>query len=120
MLSDAEKRARFEKSLLYGGGTHSIEDVAQLVREHRAQYWPNADGTIITELNTFPKFKTVHYWIITGVLPDCLALDATISEWARAEGCAFATASGRKGWGRVAAPYGWKPHMQTFIKDLRQ
>src|SRR5262245_13582537 len=119
MLSDEEKRARFEKSLLYGGGTHNIADVVQLVREGRARYWPNGDGTIITEINTFPNMKTCHYWIITGVLADCLALDAEISEWARGEGCTLATAVGRKGWGRVAATYGWKPHMQTFVKDLR-
>lgn len=120
MLSDEEKRARFEASLRYGGNTHCVEDVVQLVRDGRAQYWSNGDGTIITELNTFPNLKTCHYWIITGALPDCLALDADISEWARREGCSLATASGRKGWGRVAAPYGWRPHMQTFIKDLRR
>ena len=119
MISGEEKRARFEASLRYGGGTHSVEDVVQLVRDGRAQYWPHGDGTIITELNAFPNYKTCHYWIITGVLPDCLALDADISEWARGEGCAIATAVGRKGWGRVAAPYGWRPHMSTFVKDLR-
>lgn len=119
-LSDEEKLRRFEKTLHYGGDTHSVADVVQMVREHRAKYWPNGDGMVITELNTFPNFKTCHYWLISGVLKDCLALDAEISAWARDEGCSFATATGRKGWGRVAAPYGWRPHMHTFIKDLRR
>jgi hypothetical protein len=90
-----------------------------LVRANKAQFWTHGDGTILTELLEYPQFKACQYWVISGSLPDCLALDASISDWARGEGCAVATAAGRRGWGRVAAPYGWRPHMYTFTKDLR-
>jgi hypothetical protein len=117
-LSAEEKRARLEKALLYGGGTHTVNDVVQLVRDGKAQFWDRGDGSILTELHDFPRLKAVHFWTISGVLRDCLDLEDEILAWARAEGCAVATACGRPGWGRVAAPTGWKLWHPNFVKQL--
>ena len=73
---------------------------------------------IVTEIHDYPLLKTVHYWLIFGELRHCLALESDINSWARGEGCTVATATGRRGWGRVAAPTGWRPHMFTFYKPL--
>jgi hypothetical protein len=62
--------------------------------------------------------KAVHFWLISGDLKDCLALEDDILPWAREQGCSVATATGRLGWGRVAAPTGWRKHRYTFVKDL--
>jgi hypothetical protein len=117
-LSSEEKLRRLEKALTYGGGSHTVQDVVKCVREGSAQFWSHGDGLIVTELHSFPRMKAAHYWLISGALPDCLALDDPISQWAIREGCSVATATGRKGWGKAGAPYGWKPHMYTFVKDL--
>src|SRR6478736_7169231 len=98
-MPEAERRARLEKALAWGGNTHTVEDVVRMCREGRAQYWENANGMIITELEQYPKYKTIRYWLIWGDLHDCLALDAEISAWAIEQGCTKATAAGRKGWG---------------------
>lgn len=121
MLSDEEKRARFEASLRYGGGTHSVEDVLAMVRDGRAQFWPrdgSGDGNIVTELVQYPRFKAINFWLISGCLHDCLALEDEVLEFGRAEGCTVATAAGRRGWGRVAAPTGWRLHSYQFWKPL--
>ena len=112
-MTDAEKRARFERALHAGGNGYSVEDVVRMVRDNRAQYWSHGDGTVITKIH-----KTVHYWLVTGVLEDCLPLDDEISEWARGEGCTLATAAGRKGWLRTRLPSGWHLQPYAFIKDL--
>jgi len=117
-MDEAERRARLEKALAWGGNTHAIADVVQMCRDGRAQYWERGNGHIITELKQYPKMKTVVYWLIWGDLHDCLALDAEISAWAIEQGCTKATAMGRKGWGRVASGLGWKPHLPSFYKDL--
>lgn len=120
-LSAEEKRARLEKALLYGGATHTVEDVVQLIRDGKAQFWPrdgSGDGFIVTELHTFPRLKVVHFWLLAGVLRDVLALEAEIVEWALTEGCTVATACGRPGWGRVAAKTGWRPWWPNFWKPL--
>jgi hypothetical protein len=117
-LSTEQKFERWQRALNYGGPTHRITDVIDLVKAGRAQFWEHGDGVIITEFNDFPLMRTVNYWQIFGRLEDCLALDARITDCAIREGCRFATATGRKGWGRAGAPYGWRPWWPNFVKPL--
>lgn len=118
MLSDTEKRERLQRALDCAGNTHTIEDVVDMVRRGRAQFWTNGDGSIVTEIHEFPRLRSVHYWLISGRLPDCLALEDDINAWAMEQGCTMATAIGRRGWGRVAAPTGWREFYPNFIKPL--
>lgn len=118
MLSDTEKRERLQRALDYAGNTHTIEDVVDMVRTGRAQFWTNGDGSIVTEITQFPRLRAVHYWLISGRLHDCLALEDDINAWALEQGCGIATAMGRRGWGRVAAPTGWREWYPNFIKIL--
>ena len=118
MLSDEEKLRRLERALLYGGNTHRVSDVVDLCRAGKAQFWTNGDGTIVTEIHAYPLLKAIHYWTISGVLRDCLALEHEINAFAIEQGCTVATATGRKAWGRVAEPTGWKPWYPNFRKRL--
>jgi hypothetical protein len=117
-LSDAEKRARLQRALDYGGNTHEIHHVVERCHDGRAQFWSNGDGTIITELEEYPLYKVVRYWLIAGELRHCLALEHVVNPWAIEAGCTRAVAAGRPGWGRVAASTGWRQHMPTFYKPL--
>ena len=113
-----EAQARMAKALEYGGGTHSVGDVARLIQAGKCQWWDNGDGMIVTELHDYPLLKTIHYWLIFGELRHCLALEHDINPWAVENGCTVATACGRRGWGRVAAPTGWRPWHPNFYKPL--
>jgi hypothetical protein len=117
-MTDEERRARFEAALHYGGDTHGVDDVLDMVREGTAQFWSNGDGCIVTEILKFPRFDAVNYWLISGELRACLALEEQITAFAIERGAKVAMATGRRGWGRVAAPTGWRPHMHTFWKPL--
>jgi hypothetical protein len=117
-LTGEEKRARMEKALAYGGSTHTVEDVVALLKAGEAQLWERGDGVIVTAVDQFPRLKAVRFWLIFGELRDCLALEHEINPWAIENGCTVATACGRRGWGRVAAPTGWKPWLPNFHKDL--
>lgn len=116
MLSDAEKLRRFEKALHYGGDTHSVSDVVAMVQEGRARFWPNGDGSIVTETVQYPRFKAINFWLISGRLEDCLALEEEVLDFGREQGCTVATAAGRRGWGRVAPT--WRYHSHQFWKPL--
>jgi len=118
MLSGAEKRRRLERALEYGGRTHRASDVAERLKEGKAQLWENGDGAIITELYHYPLRSTVSYWLVLGRLGDCLSLQSDIDAWAIKQGCTMATAIGRRGWERAAAASGWKAHMNMYYKDL--
>jgi hypothetical protein len=115
-MSDDERRDRFERALADGGCTHSVADVLQLIKAGRAQLWERGDGTIVTEVHTFPRLKSVHYWLASGELHDCLGLQDEIDEWARGEGCEIATIVGRRGWGRAAK--GWTLDGYHYRKPL--
>jgi hypothetical protein len=121
-LSGAEKRARLEKALEYGGGTHTVEDVVDLLRadpnEERIKLFEFRDGVIVAEVNEYPRLRAVHFWLLAGSLRDVLALEHEVIPWGLERGCTVATATGRRGWGRVSSATGWKPHMFTFYKEL--
>ena len=117
-MTENERKARMERALEYGGPTHTLADVAKDIRDGKAQWWSNGDGMIVTEVHTFPLLKAVHFWLIAGALRDCLALEHDILPWAIEQGCTVATACGRKGWGRVAAPTGWREFHPNFWKPL--
>ncbi len=113
-LSSEEKLKRLEKALEYGGNTHTVSDVVELIRAEKAQFWSWKDGNIITELHNFPRMKAVHFWLLSGDLKDCLALEEDVLSWAHQQKCTMATACGRRGWERAAASAGWKPQPQMF------
>jgi hypothetical protein len=115
-MTGTEKLARLEKALAHGGPTHSPADVVRLIETRQAQLWERGDGVIVTEVQTYPLMKAVHYWLAAGSLHDCLALQNQIDDWARDEGCDMATLTGRAGWCRAAA--GWRLTGYAFRKPL--
>jgi hypothetical protein len=117
-MTGEERLTKLERALQWGGSTHAPADIFQLLKENKARYWEDGDGMIITELHDFPRLRAIHYWLIFGELKQCLGLEDQINTWARDEGCTVATACGRKGWGRVAAPTGWRPFHPNFWKPL--
>jgi hypothetical protein len=117
-MTGSEKLARLQRALEWGGGTHSIGDVVDLIKEGRAQLWENEAGVIVSEIEEYPQMKAVRFWLIAGELKHCLALEDDILADAIERGCTKAVAMGRKGWGRAAAPTGWVPWLPSFHKPL--
>jgi hypothetical protein len=118
MMADQEKRRRFERALHYAGDTHAVEDVIAKVREGRAQYWGDDEASVVTEVLSYPRLKAVNLWLVSGELQRCLALEGEIFDWARDNGCTVATATGRRGWLRIAPTVGWKLRAFQFYKPL--
>ena len=117
-MTETERRARLEKALERGGGTHTLADVVALIREDKAQWWDWRDGMVVTEVHDYPRRKAVHYWLVGGALRDCLALEHEINPWAIERGCSVATASGRRGWSRVLPASGWHVGDLNYWKPL--
>jgi predicted glycosyltransferase len=119
-MTGEEKLRRLQKALDLAGPTHRLTDVVERIKDHRAQIWEHGDGCIVTELHEYPLAKAVHYWLVSGVLKDCLALEHDINTWANEQGCTLATACGRRGWGRALEPLGWgeRPGHVNFYKRL--
>lgn len=118
MLSDREKFARLERALQWAGPTHRVSDVVERIKDNKAKFYTNGPGVIVAEMEQYPLVKVVRFWLIAGELKACLALEDEVLADGLAHGCEVAVAAGRRGWGKVAAPTGWRLHSWNFAKPL--
>jgi len=120
MMSEEERRRRFERALHYAGDTHTVADVIAKVRKERAKFWQEGDTVVVTELLDYPRLRAVNYWLVAGHLSDCFALQDQIEPWALEQGCSVAVATARSGWLRVCHRFGWQLRAHQFAKELRR
>ena len=107
-------REMIDSALAYSGGTHTFEDVQELVATGKAQLWPGNASVGVTEIVVFPRKKTLNCWLAAGDLDELLVMMDFAKEWGAAQGCDAMTMSGRMGWQRVLNKHGWKPVFVTM------
>ena len=113
------RRPYVEAALARAGGTHGIEDVARLVEDGRAHFWPGWRCAAVTEFYHYPRLKACNLWLLGGELGELLRLEPIIAAWARAQGCARLLGGGpRRGWERVLKPLGYRPDWIIYRKEL--
>lgn len=111
-------REMIDSALAYSGGTHTFEDVQELVATGKAQLWPGNASVGVTEIVAFPRKKTLNCWLAAGDLDELLVMMQYAKEWGAAQGCDAMTMSGRMGWQRVLNKHGWKPVFVTMETPL--
>ena len=122
-MTNEQKVRRFEKALAQAGNTHTIADVMQRIEQNKACCWTNGDSVVVTEVLVYPRLRAVNYWVVSGKLQECAALQPDIDAWAVSEGCSVATATGRMGWLRLSQTpigEGWHAVGIKYLKELRQ
>jgi hypothetical protein len=108
-------------ALTYARGAFLLEDVRAAVERGDAQFWPGANSAVVTEVQTFPRLKSLHFWLVGGELPELLnRLRPAIEFWGILQGCTGFSTAGREGWQRAMRPYGYEPAYHVTIKDTRQ
>lgn len=119
--ADAWARCRpyVEAALAEAGGTHGIDDVARLIAEGRAHFWPGRRCAVVTEFYDYPRLKACNMWLLGGDLRELLAMRPVIEAWARGQGCARVVGGGpRRGWERVLRGSGYRPGWIIYCKEL--
>lgn len=112
-------RPYLEAALAHAGGTHGIDDVARLIEEGRAHFWPGRRCAAVTEFYDYPRLRACNIWLLGGDLKELLALERVIDAWARAQGCGRLLGGGpRAGWARILRPRGYRPAWTIYCKDL--
>ena len=96
----------------------SWAEVAGELAARRAQLWPGERAAMVTTLQITPQGPTCHVWLGGGELSELLEMAPGIEAWARAQGCAFVTLSGRKGWARALKRRGFAPWGEELRKRL--
>jgi GNAT superfamily N-acetyltransferase len=112
-------RPYIEAALARAGGTHGVDDVARLVEQGRAHFWPGRRCAVVTEFYLYPRVKACNLWLLGGDLRELLQLRPAIEAWAKAQGCARILGGGpRRGWERVLKPLGYRPEWIIYSKEL--
>ncbi len=115
----APHRAWIEAALPYCYGTHTMEDVERQIAEGRLQFWPGERCAVITEIVDYPRLRALNFFLVGGDLNELIEkIEPAIVAWAKALGCTRVAQTGRKGWGRVLAPLGYRTTLSVMIRDL--
>lgn len=115
-MSDQEwaRCAPWLQASLDRGGTQgfSLDEVKRRVAEGRAHFWPGHNSAGVSEVT-----QDFHIWLFGGELSEMWAMERAVSDWSRSHGLSRVTIKGRKGWGRVMAPLGYRQET-LLVKDL--
>jgi hypothetical protein len=111
-------REWIEAALEYCGGTHNFSDTEEGLRSGLMQLWPSPRGCIVTEIVVYPRKKMLNIFLAGGELDQILEMDDSVKDWAKSQGCAAATATGRFGWKKPLKAYGWTPIHASYVKEF--
>ena len=93
-------------ALEHAGGTHSEDDVLDLLRADQAQFWPAANSAMVTEIVGYPQRSHCRIWLAGGEYDELRALERDmVIPWASSVGCRRIELVGRKGWARRLNDY---------------
>jgi hypothetical protein len=111
-------RDMIDSALAYSGGTHTFEDVQELVATGKAQLWPAERGVAVTEIIVYPRKRVLHIFLAAGEMDQLLDMIESAAQWGRTQGCTSLTMSGRMGWQRVLDKQGFKPVLVTMERAI--
>ena len=93
-------------ALEHAGGTHTEDDVLDLLRADQAQFWPAANSAMVTEIVGYPQGSHCRIWLAGGEYDELRALERDmVIPWASSMGCRRIELVGRKGWARRLNDY---------------
>ena len=107
-------RPWIEAALKRSGDLNTWDEVVAGIHSGRMQLWPEPEGCIVTELVVYHNRKALHVFLAGGKLGEILQMTESVKEWAKLQGCSFATFDGRFGWQKPLETVGWKPHSITM------
>ena len=89
-----------------------------MIAEGRMQLWPGERGCLVTEIQVYPRKKSLNIFLAAGEFAEFTEMTPVIEDWARRLGCADVTASGRMGWMRRLKAHGWDTDCVYMRRDL--
>lgn len=118
--SELERCAQWiEAALEYSGGTHTLQDVGDMIASGAAHLWPGKRSAGVTEIVNTPGMRNMHIWLAAGEMEELKEMHRCVELWARAAGCKRVTLSGRKGWERsFLKDRGYSPRWVTMAKEI--
>lgn len=96
------------KALAIDGNAFTLDDVFDAVSNGHMQAWPGPNSLLITELVCYPSKKMLRVIIAAGDIREILTMIPVVESWSKREGCKGVLFTGRPGWKRVLAKFGYR------------
>ena len=113
---------RLEEALHYVPNNVTLDEIIDNLADRRMQLWDidNGNATALTYFHTSNHEKMLTIVTLTGdhMQRWFSSFMDRMEEYARGEGCSRIEAAGRKGWEKVAKPYGWEYACTVVYKEL--
>lgn len=118
-LDDLDRhRVHIEAALEYAQHSHTFDDIVAMVMHGQLRLWSLPNSVMLTEVITYPRYKTYHVFLGGGDLQEILDMHPQIEQAAREAGCSKLSVTGRHGWKKALQAHGWVPAHITCTKEL--
>lgn len=95
---------------------HDISDVRRFIEEGYAQFWPDTEAAMVTEIVTYPRGKALRIWLASGTYEGVRRCEARAIAWAKEQGCTQSELTGRMGWRRRLTDY--RERAVCMVKEI--
>lgn len=98
---------------------YTAEAVLEDISRGMALPWMGRESLMVTKIEDYhsTQERVVECWLAAGDLDEIVhAIRPAIEDYARKYWCSQGAIIGRRGWGRVLAPYGYTEHATVFRK----
>lgn len=113
------RRTQIEAALRYADGTHTYDDIVQMVLQNRLVWWPLDNSSfMLTEVISYPRQGHYHVFLAGGDLDTIRATQSDLINAAKLAGCSKLTLGGRRGWVKALHQLGWTEHCTVMGLDI--
>jgi hypothetical protein len=105
---------RIEK-VLEIDGTHTWEDMREMLCEGQCKIFWNEHGAWITEILVYPRKRTLNVWVVAGEMPEVMELQNDVERYAITMTCDAMTARDAR-----FKDYGWQEQAMVLVKPITE
>lgn len=110
-------RAELDEMLAANGGYYEYSDILECIDNGMMQSFATENTWAVTQVNEFPRKKTVEVVFVVGNYKDLPELEERILSFARDIGAVHLTSAGRDGFRRRPLP-GWTQTTTNFVRQV--
>jgi hypothetical protein len=110
--------AQLQEALDGMGGTHTLDDIVDLIRDGHMQSFCEGETWAITQIIEFPQKRILEIFLVVGDMPEAEALHDQVIAFAKAHQCSLVRCFGRHGWAKWAVPRGWTNGQRLYMKEI--
>jgi hypothetical protein len=106
---------KLERVLDRMGGLYTLNDILTAIGEGKMQSFVENNSWALTQVNQYPRARTLQIVAMVGDLVDVDPLHAKILAYANENNAGLISAYGRLGWMSEAARLGWRLKAKSYL-----